>query len=340
LIQYQEIEFKIVKYKHEDIIILIKKKLALPIISLSVILLCFFYVVTINSSNSLNPFKVSSKVTEPYFFLAVGHSYGGQKPRNTTPANILINNVELFNQIKPEFLIHLGDIYQKPILEDIDAIDSFNNNLSFPVFNAIGNHEYGTGKNYEIENYKKDFSDTFFSFSIGNSLFLVVDSQQYRKYSMEAEQHKFVISEINKFKYSEQLKNLFILSHHLIWAASSEYFSEVIKLSNAPYHHSGKFSEWKSIIDSFDELTADKNVFFLSGDVGLKSSIPYFYEEDPRGNRTYLATGVGDTEDDSILIGAIDSDNKVSFHPLKLGDKNIKHYGLNYWSKIHPRLAL
>ena len=309
-----------------------KKFLALIIIILSVIFLSFYYAVT---NNSLNSFKVSAKATEPYIFLAVGHSYGGQKPRNTTPANILINNMQLFNQIKPEFLIHLGDIYQKPVLEDIDAIDSFNSNLSFPVFNAIGNHE-----NSDISTYKKYFGKTYYSFSINNSLYLVVDSNLYARTWIDIEQHKFIMSEIDKFKDSKEIKNLFIFSHHLIWVSSSDYFRDAIELTNAPYHHSNRFFEWKSIVDDFDELTGDKHVFFLSGDVGLKSSIPYFYEEDPRGRRTYIATGVGDTIDDSILIGAIDSDNKVSFHPLKLGEKNIKNYGLSYWSKTHPRLAL
>jgi hypothetical protein len=327
-----------------------KKILLLPCIVFIFIALSLYLGVNNMSNNSLNQHKINEEIDGSFIFIASGHSYGSQKPRNTVPASILINNKDLLNYLKPEFFVHLGDMYQKPTLEDIQNIDSWNKDLSFPVFNAIGNHEYGSAKNNDIDIYKKYFGDTFFSFSIGNSLFLVVDSQQYRKYSIEAEQHKFVISEINKFKHSKNIKNLFIFSHHLIWAQSSEYFSKAIMLSNAPYHHSGKFNEWKSIIDSFDELTADKNVYFLSGDVGLKSSVPIFYEEDPRGRRVYIATGLGDHKEDSVLIVKIDSDSKisameniekatkVSFHRLQLGNKNIKNFGLEYWSEIHPKL--
>ena len=285
-----------------------------------------------SNSYSLNQHNINSEISDPYIFLVAGHSYGGQKPRNTKPAYALTNNIQLMNHLKPSFMMHLGDIYQKPIEKDVKYIQNFNDNLLFPVFNAPGNHEHA-----DINMYKKQFGDTYSSFIIENSLYLALDSQEYRKYQLQTEQHKLVIDKINEFKLSKKLKNLFIFSHHLIWAPSSKYFKDAIKLSNAPYHHVENFSEWGDIINSFDGLSKDKHVYFISGDVGIKSSIPYFYEEDPRGGRTYIATGLGDNENDSILVGVIDLD-KVSFHILHLGHKNIKQYGMSYWKKRHPRL--
>lgn len=287
----------------------------------------------VEADYSINQHSINSEVSDSYIFLVAGHSYGGQKPRNTVPAYALTNNIELLNHLRPEFMVHLGDIYQKPTVEDVESIQDFNNRLSFPVFNALGNHEYA-----DINMYKEYFGDTYYSFVLKDSLYIVLDSQDYRAHQLDTEQHKFFLGRIGEFKASTKLKNLFILSHHLIWASANDYFKDAIQLSNAPYHYDEVFFEWRDIINGFDYFSDDKHVYFISGDVGMSSSVPYFYEEDPRGGRTYVATGLGDNSNDSILVGVVDS-GKVSFHILYLGHKNINQFGMSYWKNVHPRLS-
>jgi hypothetical protein len=42
-------------------------------------------------------------------------------------------------------------------------------------------------------------------------------------------------------------------------------------------------------------------IFWISGDVGQNYSSPLFFMEDKLKNITYIATGIGDTNDDLIL---------------------------------------
>lgn len=139
---------------------------------------------------------------------------------------------------------------------------------------------------------------------------------------------------------SPSLKNLFIFSHHLIWAPGNNNFDEVIKFTNAPFHYENEFLNWsKEIIPSLRELPDDKHIYFISGDIGLDSSIPYFYEKDEYGPITYVATGLGDTPEDSILRVVIEDDN-VNIHIISLNNKNIELYGRQYWNnKLSQKLS-
>ncbi len=170
---------------------------------------------------SMNQHELDLKARKSISFLMAGHIYGGQKPRNTDVAYSLAKNVNLLNAMKPDYMMYLGDILQKTSPSDIEKLNSFNAQLQFPVFNAPGNH-----KLLYPEKYVAEFGPTYFHFTHDSSLFLVVDSQQYRQ-DKAKNQHIFITQQIENFRLSRSLKNLFIFSHHLIWAPSNNHFDEV-----------------------------------------------------------------------------------------------------------------
>lgn len=277
---------------------------------------------------SMNQHEFDIRGGEPISFLMAGHVYGGQKPKNTDIAYSLGKSVNLLNALKPEYMMFLGDIVQETTPSDIENLKSFVAQLQFPVFNAPGNHELVNPENYKVE-----FGPTYFHFTYDSSLFLGVDSQQYR-HRKAKNQHIFITSQIENFRLSSSLKNLFIFSHHLIWAPGNNHFDEVTSFTNAPYHHDNEFLVWaEEIIPSLRKLTRDKHVYFVSGDIGLSRSIPYFYEKDESGRITYIATGLGDTSEDAILRCSIEEGN-VSFHIVPLINQNLEFYGRQYWSNI------
>ena len=175
---------------------------------------------------SMNQHELDLKAGKSISFFMAGHIYGGQKPRNTDIAYSLAKNVKLLNAIKPDYMMYLGDILQKTSPSDIEKLNSFNAQLQFSVFNAPGNHD-----TVNREKYVAEFGPTYFHFTHDSSLFLVVDSQQYR-HKKEKNQHIFITQQIENFSLSHSLKNLFIFSHHLIWTSGNSHFDEVIRFTN------------------------------------------------------------------------------------------------------------
>lgn len=89
------------------------------------------------------------------------------------------------------------------------------------------------------------------------------------------------------------------------------------------------------------KLSAEgKSIYWLSGDIGGSSSYTLFYGRDPDYDITYLATGIGDTENDAIVKVDIGEDREVRFTPLSLtGQKMhaIENYDNTYWKNYFHR---
>ena len=84
----------------------------------------------------------------------------------------------------------------------------------------------------------------------------------------------------------------------------------------------------------------------MSGDIGIKDyklgkfpqeSFPLFYYKDQNTKITYIANGLAENENDSVIKVNITKDGKVSFSPISLIGKDlgkITQYGIDYWNKF------
>ena len=267
---------------------------------------------------------------EGYSFLVSGHIYCPNK-KSIYPAKSIVSNISLLNNADAGFMVLLGDIIQRTGRREIRALrDSFLMKLNFPVFNAPGNHDLS---NREV--YKEYFGKTFFSFQYSTELFIFLDTE-ISDGKIEGDQLNFIMKNIEHCKESSQIKNIFIFSHRLLWAIGNAPYSSIIPFVNRPLAHHNKANTISAIILPQLKSLAGKNVYFVSGDVGVSWSLSLFYEKDKTSNITYIATGIGDTQRDMICQVIVDKSGKINFKPISLtGQKldGIEGYGLDYWEK-------
>ncbi|MFC1679675.1 hypothetical protein ACFL2T_05645, partial [Elusimicrobiota bacterium] len=84
-----------------------------------------------------------------------------------------------------------------------------------------------------------------------------------------------------------------------------------------------------------------KRVFLAAGDVGAAWSLPLFFDKDAEHPIYYLATGLGDTEGDAVLLVTVSKDGgEIDLSALSLtgfgklssqGFVRLRPYGLKGW---------
>lgn len=264
-----------------------------------------------------------------FSFLAAGHIYGSHN-NPLYPAASLLANIPVLNDSGADFMVLLGDVVQHSNNLNIRLLkNGFTSKLNFPIFNAPGNHDL-LNRTLYIDN----FGETFFSFQYSTSFFIFLDSviDQGR---IEGEQLKFVTKKIDYCKESPQVKNIFIFSHHLLWAIGNYPYSDIIPFTNGRKgDHPKDATTISHIILPELKCLTDKNVYFVSGDIGCDWSLPFFYAKDNNPNITYLATGLGDTEKDMILKINVNEFGAVTFQLISLTAQKlnpVQDYNLNYW---------
>ena len=83
------------------------------------------------------------------------------------------------------------------------------------------------------------------------------------------------------------------------------------------------------------KVAVDKNIFWISGDIGVSWSLPLFYHYDKNLKITFIANGIGDTDKDYVLKTDI-VNSVVSFSGINISRQSkelldIKNYGIQYW---------
>lgn len=145
------------------------------------------------------------------------------------------------NQLKPDFVIHIGDMVQgytrdqNQWIKEKDEFLSYMNKLTMPYYLTAGNHDVfnpfrdPNDRTYE-ELYKRNFSPLNYSFDYRNSHFVII-------YTDEAMTSRPVISENQLAWLKSDLEktnqtNIFIFMHKPIWSYENsnwDKFHEIIK---------------------------------------------------------------------------------------------------------------
>ena len=282
-------------------------------------------------SFSLNDKKLQmSEINNSYTFVMAGHIYGSHNS-SIYPSASLLANMDILFEKDIEFMVLLGDIFQRPNEVEIQQLkETFLNNLDYPVFNSPGNHDLE-----DRELYVKHFGKTYFSFEISSELFVFLDSEVNNGKIMD-DQLEFINNRIQIFENKENIKNMFIFSHRLLWAIGNPPFDKIVDWVNGPgWHPEDALTVSEYILPKLKSVKG-KNVYFVSGDIGA-GAFTIFYQDDINSNITYLATGLGDHENDVIIKVRLDRDGNVLFSPISLRGRKmepIKNYNINYWKKI------
>jgi len=291
--------------------------------------------------------KISNKVLnlqkspQTYSFIVAGHTYGVPSS-SMYPAASLLGSINLLNSLNPDFMMLLGDVIQHQghpnglgKLEIEIFKDSLINKLEFPVFNSPGNHDLANRNLYE-----KYFGETYFHFQKSSELYIVLDTQLGPGLS-DKPQVDFVLNLINLAAEDKKIKNIFVFHHATIWAFDNYPINAINLWTNAPATESNNYE--KIILPALNLLAKEKNVYLLSGDVGLKNSEPNKYPQESFGtffkkhnNITYIATGLADNNNDRVVKVDINTNGEVDFKLIPLFGsviENIEKYDIEYWQK-------
>lgn len=272
----------------------------------------------ISAANSINN-KSLVNTDSAFSFVVGGHFYGSAKVNNFTPAATLMANLDHLNSQNPAFFLSIGDLFLN-LETDLDNYHkTFFSKLEVPLFNAVGNHDISNRELYE-----EKFGKTFFSFSIRNNLFIVLDTE-INDGAIKGEQYLFFKSlAAEKFKTA---KNIFIFTHRPIWTNDTEQLGAIFKGNNKSPQ-----SDFTNSIKPL--LKISKPVYWFSGSLGQSTCSFFYHQESPF--IYYIQSAIRDKYFDGILSVEIDKKDKVKFRTISLTGHNLnklESFDINFWKK-------
>lgn len=263
--------------------------------------------------------------SDSFSFVITGHLHGASYNNSGYPASSLVANIDTINALKPVFMASLGDMFIDFNEEDLKRYDySFFSKASYPIFNAVGNHDLGRGL------YKKKFGSTFHSFISGKWGFIFLDTEIHDG-SIKDEQ----LSELTKFT-NRPVEGIFVFTHRPVWAENNERYERVFPDNTKTEIGTNNFeTEIKPILGNF--VKSGKKVFWCSGSLGSAPS-SFFYDEDPENGIIYIASAIRNLKRDAILLASVEGAN-VRFRTVSLTFQDVQPletYNLDFWLNNRP----
>ena len=144
----------------------------------------------------------------PFFFLQLSDPQFGFIDNNksiSAETEAMNKAVTAKNQLKPPFVVITGDfVNNSKSKEQIAAYKSMIAQIdsSVKVYMIPGNHDIGKVSRASIDNYKKNYGETHFSFRYGDCAFIGIDSNIIKEEDKEREevQFKWLEQELQKTK--------------------------------------------------------------------------------------------------------------------------------------------
>lgn len=144
----------------------------------------------------------------PFFFLQLSDPQFGFMDNNksiSAETEAMNKAVTAINQLKPPFVVITGDfVNNSKSKEQIAAYKSMIAQIdsSVKVYMIPGNHDIGKVSRVSIDNYKKNYGETHFSFRYGECAFIGIDSNIIKEEDKEREevQFKWLEQELQKTK--------------------------------------------------------------------------------------------------------------------------------------------
>ncbi len=264
----------------------------------------------------------------PFSFFIFGHGYGSPTTDEGYPAATLLANIDRINDAKFDFIMSLGDMVSQSTDAELAQLrKSFLAKIRAPIFHVFGNHSA-----FNRALYVSKLGNPLLSFQYATSFFVFLDSE-YPTQQQRDVQTTMLIRNIEEFRQSKSLKNIFIFSHRLIWAVDNPPYSSILPFIHQPASYQGeRIIPIQEILARVRPLK-DKNIYFASGDIGCGTSPSIFYEKEPGSNVHYLATGLCDSMSDAGVSVQVAADGRVSMSVLPFGRQAIypiRHYDIRY----------
>lgn len=284
---------------------------------------------------SLNHKSFSGEDPSHFRFLVAGHIYGNPGKDDLLPASTLLHNLTLFDSADLSMVIFLGDTVREASAAHFDALDSnLLSRFSFPIFNAVGNHDIGDRTTYE-----QRYGPSFYSFRYGPAQMIFLDTE-LADCAIVGKQRRMLDSAIAHALQDDSIHHIFVFMHKVLFLDGERLLNVGHGLARANVFYRGddaacSGSNYSEILSSnFWPAAQEKPVYLMAGDVGAwGGNLSPFFHEYPESSLTAIATGIGDTRRDSVVLVTIDG-SESQFEVVSLTGqvmRNIDEYGMEYW---------
>jgi len=262
-------------------------------------------------------------------FLVAGHIYGKPGDDEFHPSPSLLRNISLLDMQNPDFVVLLGDTVWKPSEDNFDLLDLLIlDPVEVPVFNAVGNHDVT-----KRELYQSRYGNTIYAFTYKNQLFFILDTT-LNYYDLNPDQLSFVKITIENQIQTSDINGINIFMHHVLFLDEAEVVGKQLLKPNEGDGISASFHDF--LRSTLYPISQSIPVYIYAGDVGAfsKGNLSPLYKKSPANGVTFVATGLGNHQFDSILLVEEDLNHQLIISPFSLTGKEmnqIEYYDFQYW---------
>jgi hypothetical protein len=251
---------------------------------------------------------------ESYTFFVAGHVYGYRWVDNKGFHPPFREQFSLINERDAEVGVLLGDIVFECTEEDWEEVDSVLQYLEATTYLAVGNHDLVDRPLFESR-----YGRTYYSFIHRNDLFIVLDPY-LDHWNISGEQLEFLKRTLSN--HADDVRNIYVFFHQLLWWAKDNKYREVTV--NSLDERADSINFWTEIEPMFHKT--EKPVYMFAGDLGAGNWVGnYFY--DTYDNITFVATGMGNDNEDNFIIVHVDGNGSVRFEMISLMGDDIHGLG-------------
>jgi hypothetical protein len=280
----------------------------------------------------INKLRLPQKDPDEFDFFVAGHLYGSQEIKDRQPDAALLAALPVIAKASPDFFVSLGDMTEKSNEEEFGLLEStFLSQISFPVFNTVGNHDVANRALYEAR-----FGDTFFTFKYGPARLVFLDTERVQC-SLDEQQTYVLRTSVNSALRDPDVRYLFVFMHKTLFFENkvlAEKKDRMIGPNEWTCYRSKTFRRLMNKV--LIPAAAQKPVYLFAGDVGAWGNLTPYYEQYPDVALTMLMTGLGDTEQDNILHVHVDA-SQVTIESILLNGMAIQQpeeFGPTHWEGI------
>lgn len=275
---------------------------------------------------SMNEMPLSQN-EKPISFVVAGHIYGSHEEDDIHPAITLLTQLQVINKMNLDMALLLGDVVPHANPNEFDRFERFFlKYLTFPAYNAVGNHDVE-----DRDLYWSRYGETVFAFTYKEHLFIFLDTT--RSYcSLTVDQFDYIKEHVSQTIKTSPLKGIHLLMHHVLFLDAATLTQQTMSMPNETCPPVEVFNEF--MWDYLVPLSKQVPVYMYAGDVGAwNGNLTPYYEKLPDSNVTCLATGLGHSQMDSVII-ARERDGELHFEVFSLTGKDtlpIDTYTYSYW---------
>jgi hypothetical protein len=280
----------------------------------------------------INGAAFAETTPDDFSFIAVGHLYGATEGDDRLPDQALLSAIPMIKDLQPAFFVSLGDMVMHNEPEDFTLLDqNLLQQLPFPVFNTVGNHDVLNRDFYEAA-----YGQTYFTFKYGSARLVFLDTE-IKDCDLSAPQVDMLKGAVQDALKDAKTRHIFIFMHKTLFFKNEVLASQKDRLGSPNgwrCYGQGGFGDL--LEDVLLPAAGQKPVVLFAGDVGAWGNLTPYYEIHPQAPLTMIMTGLGDTIQDNLIYVRV-HETEVEIETIFLQDlvaRPLTEFTPSYWEQV------